>query len=67
MHARLAAHEPVRVSKKQHVALELAVTDLAHYDAQSKRSVVDPGHYELLLGASWADIRQRATFDVAPP
>jgi beta-glucosidase len=53
--------------KKQHVSLELAVTDLAHYDAQAKRSVVDPGRYELLLGASSADIRQRATFDVAPP
>jgi len=45
--ARLAAHQPVRVSldpgKKQHVSLELAVTELAHYEAEFKRSVVDPG------------------------
>jgi beta-glucosidase len=51
--------------QKTHVALELAVRELAHYDAQAKHALVDPGQYELLLGASSADIRQRASFDVS--
>ncbi len=50
---------------KARVAIDLAIRDLAHYDAQSKREVVDPGRYELLVGASSADIREKATFDVA--
>jgi beta-glucosidase len=53
--------------KKAHLSVELAVADLAHYDAQSKHAMVDPGRYELMLGASSADIRQRATFDVSSP
>ena len=53
--------------KKTHVSIDLAIGDLAHYDATSKRDVVDPGRYELMVGASSADIRQRATFDVAAP
>jgi beta-glucosidase len=53
--------------KKAHVSLDLPVLDLAHYDAQAKRALVDPGQYELLLGASSADIRQRATFEVSSP
>lgn len=50
--------------KKAHVAVELKVADLAHYDAKAKQNVTDPGRYELLVGASSADIRQRAAFDV---
>ena len=51
---------------KQHVSIDLAVAELAHYDTAAKRDVVDPGRYELLVGASSADIRQRASFEVAP-
>jgi beta-glucosidase len=53
--------------KKAHVSLDLAVTDLAHYDAGTRRAVVDPGRYELLLGASSSDTRKRASFDVRAP
>src|SRR6185503_12411396 len=53
--------------KKTHVSIDLGMADLSHYDAQAKRALVDPGRYELLLGASSADIRQRATFDVRAP
>jgi beta-glucosidase len=52
--------------EKARIAIDLAVAELAHYDAGSKRTAVDPGRYELLLGASSADIRQKSTFDVVP-
>jgi len=52
--------------QREHLSIELRVGDLSHYDVQSKRDVVDSGRYELLLGASSADIRQKAAFDVAP-
>jgi beta-glucosidase len=52
---------------KTHVSSELRVADLAHYDAKSQKNVVDPGRYELMVGASSSDIRLRATFDVAAP
>ncbi|HXX70388.1 MAG TPA: glycoside hydrolase family 3 N-terminal domain-containing protein [Polyangiaceae bacterium] len=49
-----------------HVAIDFSIHDLAHYDPDAKRDVVDPGRYELAVGGSSADVRQRATFDVAP-
>jgi beta-glucosidase len=51
---------------KTRVAIELSIRDLAHYDPAAKRDVVDPGRYELTVGGSSADVRQRATFDVTP-
>ena len=57
---------PLGAGAKERVSVDLAVTDLAHYDPKSKRNVVDPGSYELLVGASSADIRSRATFEVTP-
>jgi beta-glucosidase len=51
---------------KTHVAIELPIRDLAHYDPATKRDVVDPGRYELTVGGSSADVRQRATFDITP-
>lgn len=38
--------------------------DVARYDVQSKSFVVDPGSYEVQIGASSQDIRQKATFTV---
>jgi beta-glucosidase len=38
--------------------------DLRFYDEQGKRYAVDPGTYEVQVGASSADIRARATFEV---
>jgi beta-glucosidase len=58
---------PLGAGEKARVSLEIAVSDLARFDAGSQRNVVDPGRYELLAGASSADIRQRATFDVTVP
>lgn len=39
--------------------------DLRHYDEALKRYVVSPGRYELQVGASSADIRQRTGFEVS--
>jgi beta-glucosidase len=41
-----------------------AVKDLRRYDSAAKDYVVDAGRYEVQVGASSADVRQRATFDV---
>jgi hypothetical protein len=51
-----------RAGARQRVAIDLPVEALARYDGQSKREVVDPGRYELLVGASSTDIGHRATF-----
>jgi beta-glucosidase len=51
--------------EKAAVTLTLTARDLALYDRQMKR-VVEPGDFEILVGASAADIRLRGTFAVAP-
>jgi len=38
--------------------------DLRRYDSAAKDYVVDAGRYEVQVGASSADIRQRAPFEV---
>ncbi|MEL1265444.1 glycoside hydrolase family 3 protein [Pseudoxanthomonas putridarboris] len=38
--------------------------DLRHYDEQAKRYAVDPGQYEVQVGASSADIRASERFEV---
>jgi beta-glucosidase len=46
------------------VTLTLTPHDLALYDREMKR-VVEPGEFEVMLGASSADIRLRGTFAVS--
>lgn len=41
-----------------------AANDLRHYDVNAKRYTVNPGNYEVQIGASSADIRARQTFEV---
>ncbi len=43
---------------------QLGPDDLALYDRDMKR-VVEPGKFDIMIGASSADIRQRATLEVA--
>jgi beta-glucosidase len=45
------------------VELKLGPADLALYDRDGKR-VVEPGKFDILVGASSADIRQKATLEV---
>ena len=52
--------------QRAHISIDLAIRALGHYDPQAKRELVDVGRHELMLGASSADIRGSATFDVTP-
>jgi beta-glucosidase len=52
---------------KTRVSITFRVDELAHYDGKAKREVIDPGRYELLAGASSADIRLKTTFEIAQP
>jgi len=56
----------IAAGERVHVSIDLPVRDLARYDPKSKRAVVDSGRYELLVGASSADVRKRASFEVIP-
>jgi beta-glucosidase len=51
--------------EKATLTLTLTPRDLALYDAGMKR-VVEPGAFEVMVGASSADIRLRGAFAVAP-
>jgi len=51
--------------EKATVTLTLTPRDLSLYDQQMKR-VVEPGEFDVMVGASSADIRLRGTFTVAP-
>ena len=42
-----------------------SASDLLRYDSAAKDYVVDPGRYEVRVGASSANIRQQATFIVS--
>lgn len=50
--------------EKATVALSLGRRELALYDARMRR-VVEPGEFEVLVGASAADIRLRGSFSVS--
>jgi len=55
---------PLGAGERTRVAFDLLVSDLARYHPDARRALVDPGKYELMIGASSADIRQRTTFEV---
>jgi beta-glucosidase len=57
----LAAGESRRIEFAIHPA-----ADLQRWDTTAAKYVVDPGRYEVQVGASSTDIRQRATFEVSP-
>jgi beta-glucosidase len=47
------------------VTLEIAPRDLAYFDAAGKQWKADPGDYEVQVGASSRDIRQKASFTLS--
>ncbi|MEU3741791.1 glycoside hydrolase family 3 C-terminal domain-containing protein [Streptomyces sp. NPDC032198] len=65
-HRRLAAHRRVHLAAGDSRRLEfpLPVADLGFWDVRHDRWAVAPGAYEILAGASSADIRLSATLDV---
>jgi len=65
---QLCAFQRVTVPAGGHTSVDLTVpaTALRRWDTAMQRYVVDPGKYELLVGASSADIRGKATFRITP-
>ena len=69
-HARARSYEAWRAvelkpGESQRVAFRIApAVDLQRYEPGVKRYVVDPGRYEVQVGASSADIRQAKAFEV---
>ncbi|MEU9288897.1 glycoside hydrolase family 3 C-terminal domain-containing protein [Streptomyces sp. NPDC048275] len=62
----LAAHRrfPLTPGASTHVTFELPLTTLEFWDVAHGRPRVEPGAYELLVGASSEDIRLRTTIDI---
>lgn len=69
-HARLELRgiERVSLAAGESRRIEFAIrpaADLRRWDTTAAKYVVDPGRYEVQVGASSADIRQRAAFEVS--
>jgi beta-glucosidase len=47
--------------KTENIDLDIPVKDLAYYDVKTKKWVVEPGEYKLLVGTSSKDIKQTST------
>jgi beta-glucosidase len=50
--------------KKKRVTFSLAASDLAYYDVASKKFVVKPGSFDIMVGSSSEDIRLRERLQV---
>ncbi len=65
---QLRGFERITLAKGEERSVSFSLVpgkDLTRYDEVKKAYVVDPGRYEVLIGASSADIRQTATFTVS--
>jgi len=60
----LRAFERVHLAPGQTKNVRLSVQDLSHWDVTRGRWVVESGTYDLLVGASSSDLRQRASVRV---
>ena len=54
----------LKPGESKRVEFKLGPADLGFYDRDMKR-VVEPGKFDVMVGASSADIRQHATLEVA--
>jgi beta-glucosidase len=54
----------VAAGEKEQVALAVDVNRFRFWDTANKQYVVEPGSYELLIGAAADDIRQRVAFKI---
>jgi len=54
----------LKAGESKRVEFKLGPADLGFYDRDMKR-VVEPGKFDVMVGASSADIRQHATLEVA--
>ncbi len=65
---QLCAFQRVEVPRGRSVDVNLTIPTktLRHWDEKTQAYVVDPGEYELQVGAASDDIRQTATVHIAP-
>jgi len=54
----------LRKGETKEVTIELDPDELAYWDESTKGFVVEPGEYELMVGASSSDIRLRKTLEI---
>jgi beta-glucosidase len=54
----------VPAGKEVMVTLTVPVKDLAYYNEQSKKWVIEPGNYKLLAGTSSQDIKTTETISI---
>lgn len=64
----LKAFKKIMIGKGQTAMLNMtiAVKDLAYFDSNSMKWVVEPGEYEILAGSSSKDIKQTVTVTIIP-
>jgi beta-glucosidase len=65
-HLQLKAFQRVSIAKGQAktVTFKLKISDLGLWDASQQKFVVEPGTYEMMIGASAGDIRVTAPVDI---
>jgi beta-glucosidase len=54
----------VKAGETQHVTIELSADQLAYWNVDAHRFVVEPGKIEIMIGASSADVKLRRTIEV---
>ncbi len=57
----------LKAGSRRKGTFQLPAKDLAYYDVGQKAFVVEPGNYEIQVGASSDDIRQTAAFRIVGP
>jgi beta-glucosidase len=53
--------------QEESVILSFNAADLAYYNAEAGKWIVEPGEYQILLGSSSGDIRQESVFKIKYP
>ena len=54
----------LRAKEMKTVSFTLPATELAFYDEKTKKFVVEPGAYEVMVGSSSEDIRLKGKLEV---
>jgi beta-glucosidase len=60
------ARIPLAQGQAAHVTLNIPAAGFRYWDTVKKQYAVEPGGYEILIGASSDDIRARAPFTISP-